>query len=133
MDALHWDRALSDLTDHGLTITVEERKMLDAAPENARPHLLGLIRRAMTTSGVPSTVVRYRAPYSSSAENIKSRIGRHPWEVSADGTSFHHRPCGTSFGGYEGSYQSLQAAVDHHRQCTPPKGRHHAQQEAGHE
>lgn len=132
MERLHWERALSDLMDHGLAITIAERDVLEAVPAAARPHLLSLVRRAMTT-GTPSTVVRYKAPHDTATDRLEGQLAGAPWEISEDGTSFRHHVCGVSHGGYEGPYQSVKAAVDHHRQCTPSKGRHAKKEVAGRE
>lgn len=123
----HWDRALVDLMDHGLTITPAERVALDAVPEDSRSALLGLLRRAMANQ-VPSTVVRYRAPHGTSTERLEAQLHIGSWEISDDGTSFRHHGCGSSFGPYPGRYQAACAAADHHRQCNlrAPRGRHHA-------
>ena len=127
MRSLHWDRALVDLMDHGLTITPTERAALDMVPEDSRATLLGLLRRAMANQ-VPSTVVRYRAPHGMSTERLEEQLESGAWEISDDGTSFRHHGCGSSFGPYPGRYQAACAAADHHRQCNlpAPKGRHHA-------
>lgn len=129
MQNLHWDRDLVDLMDHGLTITPADRAALDTVPEDSRAALLGLLRRAMTTTGsTPSSVVRYRAPHGTSTERLEAQLHIGSWEISDDGTSFRHHGCGSSFGPYPGRYQAACAAADHHRQCNlrAPRGRHHA-------
>lgn len=130
MRSLHWDRALVDLMDHGLTITPADRAALDTVPEDSRAALLGLLRRAMTTTGsTPSSVVRYRAPHDTSTARLEGQLGSGAWEISDDGTSFLHYGCQTRFGSYPGRYQAACAAADHHRKCNlpAPRGRHHAE------
>lgn len=68
MEDLHFQKAIDALEDSGLELFPEDRKVLAAAPPAARPHLVGMLQRALVvgTPATPSTVVRYRGPSSCS-------------------------------------------------------------------